>query len=67
MGRSHRRASLDIKEVRQHRVLASLVLGPGTLLTTILIAAAGWYLLGEAAGPRRVRWSAATTRSRQPA
>ena len=57
--------SLDIKEVRQHRLLASLVLGPGTLLTTILIAAAGWYLYGEAAGPRRVRWSA--TRSRQPA
>ncbi len=37
--------SLDMKEVRQHRLLASLVLGPGTLLTTILIAAAGWYLL----------------------
>jgi len=38
--------SLDMKEVRQHRLLASLVLGPGTLLTTILIAAAAWYLLG---------------------
>lgn len=38
--------SLDLKEVRQHRLLASLVLGPGTLLSTILIAAAGWYLLG---------------------
>lgn len=38
--------SLDLKEVREHRLLTSLVLGPGTVLTTILIAAAGWYLLG---------------------
>ena len=38
--------SLDLKEVREHRLLASLVLGPGTILTTILIAAAAWYLLG---------------------
>jgi len=38
--------SLDLKEVRAHRLLASLVLGPGTILTTILIAAAAWYLLG---------------------
>jgi NhaP-type Na+/H+ or K+/H+ antiporter len=38
--------SLDMKEVREHRLLASLVLGPGTILTTILIAIAGWYLLG---------------------
>ena len=38
--------SLDMKEVRKHRLLAGLVLGPGTILTTILIAAAGWYLLG---------------------
>jgi len=38
--------SLDLKEVRKHRLLASLVLGPGTILTTILITAAGWYLLG---------------------
>src|SRR6187549_3994398 len=38
--------SLDLKEVRQHRLLASLVLGPGTILTTILIAGAAWYLLG---------------------
>ena len=37
--------SLDMKEVREHRLLAGLVLGPGTILTTILIAAAGWYLL----------------------
>jgi NhaP-type Na+/H+ or K+/H+ antiporter len=38
--------SLDMKEVRQHRLLASLVLGPGTVLTSILIAVAAWYLLG---------------------
>jgi NhaP-type Na+/H+ or K+/H+ antiporter len=38
--------SLDLREVRQHRLLASLMLGPGTILTTILIAAAAWYLLG---------------------
>jgi len=38
--------SLDLKEVREHRLLAGLVLGPGTILTTVLIAAAGWYLLG---------------------
>ena len=38
--------SLDMRELRQHRLLAGLVLGPGTILTTILIAAAGWYLLG---------------------
>lgn len=38
--------SLDLKEVRAHRLLAALVLGPGTILTTILIAVAAWYLLG---------------------
>ena len=38
--------SLDLKEVRAHRLLAALVLGPGTILTTILVAAAAWYLLG---------------------
>ena len=38
--------SLDLKEVREHRLLASLVLGPGTLVSTIFIAAAAWYLLG---------------------
>ena len=38
--------SLDLKQVREHRLLASLVLGPGTILTTIMIAAAAWYLLG---------------------
>lgn len=38
--------ALDMKEVREHRLLASLVLGPGTILTTLLIGVAGWYLLG---------------------
>ncbi|HEX8027588.1 MAG TPA: cation:proton antiporter [Vicinamibacterales bacterium] len=38
--------SLDLREVREHRLLASLVLGPGTILTTALIAGAAWYLLG---------------------
>jgi NhaP-type Na+/H+ or K+/H+ antiporter len=37
--------SLDMRAVREHRLLAGLMLGPGTILTTILIAAAGWYLL----------------------
>ena len=38
--------SLDIAEVREHKLLASLVLGPGTLLSAILIAGAAWYVLG---------------------
>jgi NhaP-type Na+/H+ or K+/H+ antiporter len=38
--------SLDMREVREHRLLAGLVLGPGTLLSSALIAAAAWYLLG---------------------
>lgn len=38
--------SLDLKEVRRHGLLAGLMLGPGTILSTILIAGAGWYLLG---------------------
>ena len=37
--------SLDLKEVREHKLLASLVLGPGTLLSAALIAVAAWYLL----------------------
>lgn len=37
--------SLDLKEVRRHKLLASLVLGPGTLLSAALIAAAAmWFL-----------------------
>lgn len=38
--------SLDIKEVRTHSQLASLVLGPGTILSAALIALAGWGLVG---------------------
>ena len=37
--------SLDLSEIREHRLLASLVLGPGTLLSAILIAGAAWYVL----------------------
>jgi len=37
--------SLDLKEVRRHRLLASLMLGPGTVGAAVLIAAAGWYVL----------------------
>jgi len=38
--------SLDLKEVRRHGLLASLMLGPGTIVATMLIAGAGWYWLG---------------------
>jgi NhaP-type Na+/H+ or K+/H+ antiporter len=38
--------SLDLSEIREHKLLAGLVLGPGTLLSAILIAGAAWYLLG---------------------
>ena len=38
--------SLDIREVREHRLLAGLVLGPGTMLSTALIATAATFLLG---------------------
>jgi len=37
--------SLDLKEVKKHKLLASLVLGPGTLLSAALIAGAGMWLL----------------------
>ena len=37
--------SLSIAEVRRHRLLAFLVLGPGTLLSAVLIALAAWWLL----------------------
>ncbi|MEA2573647.1 MAG: sodium/hydrogen antiporter [Chloroflexia bacterium] len=38
--------SLNIQEVRKHLGLTMLVLGPGTLFSATLIAAAGWWLLG---------------------
>jgi sodium/hydrogen antiporter len=37
--------SLSIAEVRRHRFLAFLVLGPGTLLSAAFIALAAWWLL----------------------
>jgi sodium/hydrogen antiporter len=37
--------SLSVAEVRRHRLLAFLVLGPGTLLSAVLIALAAWRLL----------------------
>lgn len=38
--------SLNMKEVREHKQLAALVLGPGTMLSGALIALLGWGLLG---------------------
>jgi NhaP-type Na+/H+ or K+/H+ antiporter len=37
--------SVDIGEVRAHRRLAALILGPGTILPAALIAVAAWLLL----------------------
>src|SRR6266404_5251889 len=37
--------SLSIAEIRRHRLLAFLVIGPGTLLSAALIALAAWWLL----------------------
>lgn len=37
--------SLDMAQVRQHKVLAVLVLGPGTLASAVLIALAAWWIL----------------------
>ncbi|HLA74823.1 MAG TPA: cation:proton antiporter, partial [Gammaproteobacteria bacterium] len=37
--------SLSMAEVRRHGLLAFLVLGPGTLLSAVLIALAAWWLL----------------------
>jgi sodium/hydrogen antiporter len=37
--------SVDIGEVREHRRLATLILGPGTILPALLIAVAAWLLL----------------------
>src|SRR5258705_8661050 len=46
--------SVDIGEVRRHRTLVRLVLGPGTLVTAALIAVASWVLLGLAPGPAAI-------------
>src|SRR5919106_4328397 len=37
--------SLSVAEVGRHRFLTFLVLGPGTLLSVVLIALAAWWLL----------------------
>src|SRR4051812_28177521 len=37
--------SLNLKEVRQHRLLSLLVLGPGTLVSALLIASFACWLL----------------------
>ena len=38
--------SINVTEVRRHRLLSALVLGPGTLFSALLIAALAWWLLG---------------------
>jgi NhaP-type Na+/H+ or K+/H+ antiporter len=38
--------SLNIQDLRKHLGLTVLVLGPGTLLSAVLIAGLGWWLLG---------------------
>jgi NhaP-type Na+/H+ or K+/H+ antiporter len=40
--------TLDLGEVRRNATLAALILGPGTLLAAIGLAALGWALLGLA-------------------
>jgi len=38
--------SINLTEVRHHRLLSALVLGPGTLFSALLIAALAWWWLG---------------------
>ena len=38
--------SLNLSEVRKHRLLSFLVLGPGTIFSAMLIAVFSWWLLG---------------------
>jgi cell volume regulation protein A len=45
--------SLDLREAREHRALALLLVGPGTLLSAALFAAAAWLLLGLSVRSRR--------------
>jgi NhaP-type Na+/H+ or K+/H+ antiporter len=40
--------TIDLRELRQYRTLALIVLGPGTVLSAVLVSAAGWWLLGLA-------------------
>ncbi|MGH7568466.1 MAG: cation:proton antiporter [Gemmatimonadales bacterium] len=46
--------SINVAEVRRHRTLALLVLGPGTLLTAALVAVAAWALLDVAPAPAAI-------------
>ncbi|MGH7673282.1 MAG: cation:proton antiporter, partial [Gemmatimonadales bacterium] len=46
--------SINVAEVRRHRTLALLVLGPGTLLTAALVAVAAWALLDLAPAPAAI-------------
>jgi NhaP-type Na+/H+ or K+/H+ antiporter len=38
--------SLNLKEVRKHWLLSTLVLGPGTLVSAVLVATLSWWMLG---------------------
>lgn len=38
--------AVDFKEVRRHRKLALLILFPGTLIPSLVLAGAGWLMLG---------------------
>ncbi len=46
--------SLNITEVRQHRLLSALVVGPGTLFSALLIAVLSAWLLGLGAAPAAI-------------
>lgn len=41
--------TIDLAELKRHARLAMLILGPATLVTTVLIAAAGYWILGLSA------------------
>jgi NhaP-type Na+/H+ or K+/H+ antiporter len=45
--------TLDLREAREHRALALLAVGPGTVLSALLFAAAAWALLDLPRRPRR--------------
>jgi sodium/hydrogen antiporter len=56
--------SLNLKEVRQEKWLAMLVLGPGTLFSAVLIAVLAWAMLGLS--PARAAILAAALASTDP-
>src|SRR5258708_33841374 len=55
--------SVDMGEVRRHRALVRLVLGPGTLVTAALVAVAAWGLLGLTPGAAAILRGARLDRS----